>query len=123
MRNNYLTNPDFTYEKVNRASSACGPMVKWAIAQLGYADMIRRVEPLRTEMRSLEMSADVAKAKSEEVDQVGAKAVSQKCHSVCLSVEYKRIFIRYEICSYFYVVDRRFSVSFVSRYHLFCEKN
>lgn len=71
MRTKYLTNPDFTYEKVNRASVACGPMVKWAIAQLGYADMIRRVEPLRNEMRSLEKSAEVAKVKSEEVDKVG----------------------------------------------------
>jgi len=70
MRTQYLTNPDFTYEKVNRASLACGPMVKWATAQLGYADMIRRVEPLRAEMRSLERSADVAKVKSQEVDQV-----------------------------------------------------
>lgn len=70
MKNQYLTNPDFTYEKVNRASLACGPMVKWAIAQLGYADMIRRVEPLRNEMRSLEQSANVAQVKSEQVDQV-----------------------------------------------------
>lgn len=70
MRNQYLTNPDFTYEKVNRASLACGPMVKWAIAQLSYADMIRRVEPLRTEMRSLEKSAEVAKVKTREVDKV-----------------------------------------------------
>ena len=70
MRTQYLTNPDFTYEKVNRASVACGPMVKWAIAQLGYADMIRRVEPLRNEMRSLEKSAEVAKVKSEQVDKV-----------------------------------------------------
>lgn len=73
MRTQYLTNPDFTYEKVNRASVACGPMVKWAIAQLSYADMIRRVEPLRNEMRSLEKSAEVAKVKSEEVDKVMLK--------------------------------------------------
>lgn len=70
MRTQYLTNPDFTYEKVNRASVACGPMVKWAIAQLGYADMLRKVEPLRNEMMSLEKSAEVARVKSEEVDKV-----------------------------------------------------
>jgi len=34
MKNKYLSNPDFNYEKVNRASLACGPMVKWAIAQV-----------------------------------------------------------------------------------------
>lgn len=34
MRNKYLSNPDYNFEKVNRASIACGPMVKWAIAQV-----------------------------------------------------------------------------------------
>lgn len=34
MRTRYLSNPDYTFEKVNRASMACGPMVKWAIAQV-----------------------------------------------------------------------------------------
>jgi hypothetical protein len=30
----YLNNPDYNFDKVNRASQACGPMVKWAIAQV-----------------------------------------------------------------------------------------
>lgn len=34
MRARYLSNPDYNFEKVNRASLACGPMVKWAIAQV-----------------------------------------------------------------------------------------
>lgn len=34
MHDKYLDNPDYTFEKVNRASMACGPMVKWAIAQV-----------------------------------------------------------------------------------------
>lgn len=34
MKSKYLSNNDFNYEKVNRASLACGPMVKWAIAQV-----------------------------------------------------------------------------------------
>ncbi|PKU28221.1 cytoplasmic dynein 1 heavy chain 1 [Limosa lapponica baueri] len=33
MKKNYLSNPSYNYEIVNRASLACGPMVKWAIAQ------------------------------------------------------------------------------------------
>ena len=33
MMSKYLSNPDYNFEKVNRASLACGPMVKWAIAQ------------------------------------------------------------------------------------------
>ena len=47
MKDRYLSNPDYTYEKVNRASLACGPLVKWATAQLQYADMLNKVEPLR----------------------------------------------------------------------------
>lgn len=34
MKRNYLSNPSYNYEGVNRASLACGPMVKWAIAQV-----------------------------------------------------------------------------------------
>lgn len=34
MKKNYLSNPSYNYEGVNRASLACGPMVKWAIAQV-----------------------------------------------------------------------------------------
>ena len=33
MTEKYLSNPDYNFEKINRASSACGPMVKWCIAQ------------------------------------------------------------------------------------------
>lgn len=29
-----MSNPSYNYEIVNRASLACGPMVKWAIAQV-----------------------------------------------------------------------------------------
>ena len=41
--------------QVNRASHACGPLVKWALAQFQYADMLKRVEPLRNELRDLEV--------------------------------------------------------------------
>lgn len=34
MKKNYMSNPSYNYEQVNRASLACGPMVKWAIAQV-----------------------------------------------------------------------------------------
>lgn len=43
MKSRYLSNPDYNFEKVNRASMACGPMVKWAIAQVlieSYLDLI-----------------------------------------------------------------------------------
>ena len=34
MMTKYVTNPEYNFEKVNRASQACGPLVKWAIAQV-----------------------------------------------------------------------------------------
>ncbi|KAK3866515.1 hypothetical protein Pcinc_027959 [Petrolisthes cinctipes] len=67
MRSKYLSNPDYNFEKVNRASLACGPMVKWAIAQIEFADMLKRVEPLRNELHSLETMAEENKKKHEDV--------------------------------------------------------
>ncbi|CAB0033630.1 unnamed protein product [Trichogramma brassicae] len=67
MKSRYLVNPDYNFEKVNRASMACGPLVKWAIAQIEYADMLKRVEPLREELFSLEQQAETNKNKGEEV--------------------------------------------------------
>ncbi|XP_034944602.1 dynein heavy chain, cytoplasmic isoform X1 [Chelonus insularis] len=67
MKSRYLSNPDYNFEKVNRASMACGPMVKWATAQIEYADMLKRVEPLREELYSLERQAETNKLKGEEI--------------------------------------------------------
>ena len=55
MKKKYLDNPNYDYEKVSRASHACGPFVKWVLAQFQYADMLKRVEPLRNELRELEV--------------------------------------------------------------------
>ncbi|XP_078516318.1 cytoplasmic dynein 1 heavy chain 1 [Lissotriton helveticus] len=70
MKKNYMSNPSYNYELVNRASLACGPMVKWAIAQLNYADMLKRVEPLRNELQKLEDDAKDNQAKANEVEQM-----------------------------------------------------
>ena len=43
MKKKYLANPEYDFEKINRASHACGPMVKWAIAQVSYAEMLKKV--------------------------------------------------------------------------------
>ena len=57
----YLSNPEYTYDRIYRANVACGPMVKWAIAQLEYAEMLNRVDPLRQELRALEEAAVIKK--------------------------------------------------------------
>ena len=48
--------PEFNFEAVNRASKACGPLVKWVIAQISYADMLQQIGPLRQELGDLEAS-------------------------------------------------------------------
>ncbi|XP_061172861.1 cytoplasmic dynein 1 heavy chain 1-like isoform X1 [Saccostrea echinata] len=68
MKSKYLSNPDYNYEKVNRASLACGPMVKWAIAQISYADMLKKIDPLRNELKDLETQAKENQQKAEEVN-------------------------------------------------------
>ncbi|XP_046843318.1 cytoplasmic dynein 1 heavy chain 1-like isoform X2 [Xenia sp. Carnegie-2017] len=70
MLNKYMSQPDYNFDKVNRASQACGPLVKWAIAQVKYADMLLKIEPLRHELKSLETEASAAEAKAAEIAKV-----------------------------------------------------
>lgn len=50
MKKNYMSNPSYNYEIVNRASLACGPMVKWAIAQVRAWAMVTQGGPLAAEL-------------------------------------------------------------------------
>merc|ERR1719193_2506289 len=70
IKSKYIANPDFTFEKVNRASLACGPMVKWVIAQISYADMLKRVEPLRNELKALESEAKTKQMEGDKVEKL-----------------------------------------------------
>ncbi|CEF66963.1 Dynein heavy chain, cytoplasmic [Strongyloides ratti] len=65
----YTENPEFDYEKVNRASVACGPLLKWVKAQLLYSEMLNKVGPLRNELMRLEKDAELKTKKGEEVKQ------------------------------------------------------
>ncbi|KAH6598857.1 hypothetical protein BASA50_003364 [Batrachochytrium salamandrivorans] len=66
----YLSDPNFTFENVNRASKACGPLVQWVIAQLSYADILEKVGPLREEVQQLEVSAEETKQKAVSINQM-----------------------------------------------------
>ncbi|KAH7116213.1 dynein heavy chain, N-terminal region 1-domain-containing protein [Dendryphion nanum] len=57
----YLSKEDFTFEKVNRASKACGPLVQWVSAQVSYSDILDKVGPLRDQVDQLEVSAQATK--------------------------------------------------------------
>lgn len=61
MKKEYLSRPSYNYEVVNHASKACGPVVKWVIAQINYSEILERVDPLRNEVQSLENQAEQTK--------------------------------------------------------------
>ncbi|KAI9761019.1 MAG: hypothetical protein M4579_001282 [Chaenotheca gracillima] len=68
MRNEFLSKDDFTYEKVNRASKACGPLVQWVEAQVNYSEILDRVGPLREEVGQLEEQALQTKAEAQAIE-------------------------------------------------------
>lgn len=58
MKKEFLRNESFNFDVVNRASRACGPLVKWVTAQVNYSEILDRVGPLRAEVDSLEREAE-----------------------------------------------------------------
>ena len=68
MRREYLSNDDFTFERVNRASKACGPLVQWVEAQVEYSEILDRVGPLREEVAQLEDEALQTKAEAKAIE-------------------------------------------------------
>ncbi|KAL8769492.1 MAG: hypothetical protein Q9209_004553 [Squamulea sp. 1 TL-2023] len=67
MQNDFLSKDDFTYERVNRASKACGPLVQWVEAQVNYSAILDRIGPLREEAAQLEDQALQTKAEAQAV--------------------------------------------------------
>jgi dynein heavy chain 1 len=68
MQNEYLSKEEFTYERVNRASKACGPLVQWVEAQVNYSAILDRVGPLREEVDTLEEQALQTKAEAQAIE-------------------------------------------------------
>ncbi|EAU37053.1 dynein heavy chain [Aspergillus terreus NIH2624] len=68
MQNEYLSKEDFTYERVYRASKACGPLVQWVEAQVNYSEILARVGPLREEVDQLEEQALQTKAEAQAIE-------------------------------------------------------
>ncbi|KAF8060992.1 dynein heavy chain protein 1 [Lyophyllum atratum] len=61
MKRDYLSRSNYNYETVYHASKACGPLVKWALAQVRFSEILDKVEPLRNEVQSLEDQAETTK--------------------------------------------------------------
>ena len=67
MQKEFLSKDDFTYEKVNRASKACGPLVQWVEAQVNFSAILDRIGPLREEAEKLEEDALQTKAEAQAI--------------------------------------------------------
>ncbi|KAK5121795.1 hypothetical protein LTR85_004670 [Meristemomyces frigidus] len=68
MRAEFLSKEEFTFERVNRASKACGPLVQWVEAQVTYSEILDRVGPLREEVSQLEEEALQTKAEAKMIE-------------------------------------------------------
>jgi dynein heavy chain 1 len=70
MKKEYLNRPNYNFEAVNRASKACGPLVKWVLAQVRYSEILDKVDPLRKEVQSLEQQARTTKEQESTIIQL-----------------------------------------------------
>ena len=61
MERQYLNNAQYTFDNVNRASKACGPLVQWVIAQVNFSAILDKVKPLREEVNGLEDKAETTR--------------------------------------------------------------
>nr|CAA79923.1 heavy chain of cytoplasmic dynein [Saccharomyces cerevisiae] len=62
MEEEFLSDPNFTYETINRASKACGPLYQWVNAQINFSKVLENVDPLRQEMKRIEFESLKTKA-------------------------------------------------------------
>jgi dynein heavy chain 1 len=67
MKRDFLSRPSYNFENVQRASKACGPLVKWVLAQVRFSEILDKVEPLRNEVQSLEKQAENTKKQAVKI--------------------------------------------------------
>ena len=77
MRRDFLSRPSYNFEMVQRASRACGPLVKWALAQVHFSEILDKVEPLRNEVQDLEQRAETTKKQASAMVQMIAQLESK----------------------------------------------
>jgi len=77
IKKEFLSRPSFNFETVQRASKACGPLVKWVLAQVRFSEILDKVEPLRHEVQSLEMQAETTKKQAAQIITIVAELESK----------------------------------------------
>ncbi|KAG5439721.1 hypothetical protein PCANB_000003 [Pneumocystis canis] len=67
LQTSYISNPNFTFDIVNHASKACGPLVLWVCAQVNYSMILEKIAPLREEVNDLEKQVSENKIKMQNI--------------------------------------------------------
>ena len=62
----FISNEDFTFEKVNETSKVAGPLVLWVRAQVKFAYLLDSVEPMTKEIRALKAKLTADEKEAEE---------------------------------------------------------
>ncbi|KAL7344864.1 dynein heavy chain [Encephalitozoon intestinalis] len=63
---NMISNPLFSYEKAQKASSACGPLFMWVMARYKYAKTMEEISPLDQEIAVLGKEVEKSRKEIEE---------------------------------------------------------
>ena len=59
----YLSNEQFTYQRVNKLSKSCGPIIQWVINQVKFARLLQYVAPMKEELVMCQHQFNQNKAK------------------------------------------------------------
>ena len=70
IKRRYLRDENFTFKAINRASSACGPLVKWVRSQIMFATVLNGVEPMERELKALQVKSNVLKEQQKKIASV-----------------------------------------------------
>ncbi len=83
VQRDYLDNPELNYDAVDRASKACGPLYEWAVSQIKYATILKKVKPLRDEVERLqEKGVELVVKQKEAIEQTAELEAAIKQYKV-----------------------------------------
>lgn len=68
LQREYLDRPEYNIDSIYRASSACGPLARWVLAQIHYAHILESVGPLRAQVQMLEEQASFTRKEAVKAD-------------------------------------------------------
>jgi len=64
----YINSSDWNPEKINFSSKAAGPLALWTTSQIKFADIEKKVEPLKNEVAKLKKEGEEQIKKKEFLD-------------------------------------------------------